>query len=163
MAVRHVFAETDVAHQDQARDFAFHRACGLLHDAVVRPGSGGDVVFLLGKAEEDHGGHAERINLLRLFHRLIYRQVEHARHRANFLAYTFPGTNEHGIDKCFRSETGFAHQVAKLRGATKTTKTADRKGHGSLGKKLSAFQLLILAGSGEPEGLAWRRRSDRSV
>jgi len=54
MPVAHVFAEANVAHQEQAGHFALHRARGLLHDAVFGPGTGGDFVLLVGKAEQDH-------------------------------------------------------------------------------------------------------------
>ena len=72
MAVGHVLTQADVAHQDQAGDFAFDGAGGLLHDAVVGPGSGGYVIFFVGKAEENHRGHAQGINFLRLFYRFIH-------------------------------------------------------------------------------------------
>ena len=85
--------------------------------------------FLSGRPNRITDGHAQGMNFLRLFHRLIHREIEHARHGANFLAHTFAGTNEHGIDKRVGSEAGFAHQVAKLGGAAETAKTGDRKGH----------------------------------
>ena len=143
--MRHVFAEADVAHQDQVRNFALHGAGGLLHDAVVGPGSRGDVILLVGKTEENHRRHAQGVNFLRLFHRLIHREVEHARHGANLLAHTFAGANKHGVDEGVGSETGFAHQVAKLSGAAETAKTGDRKGHANHLTGLSAFQTPILA------------------
>ena len=142
MPVRHVFAEADVAHQNQIWHFALHRASGLLYDAIVGPGSGGDVIFLVGKTEQNHRGHAQRMDLLRLFDRFIHRQVEHARHRPNFLAHAFAGTNEHGIDKGLRSKARFTHQAAKLGSAAETAKTGNRKGHGNhltRSKRLSTF------------------------
>ena len=52
MSVTHVFAEADVAHQDQPGNLALHGARGLLHDAIVGPGSSGHFVFFVGKAEQ---------------------------------------------------------------------------------------------------------------
>ena len=148
VSVRHVFAEADVAHQNQVGDFALHGSGSLLHDAVVGPGSGGDVIFLVGKTEENHRGHAQGVNFLRLFHRFIHRKVEHARHRANFLAHAFAGANEHGVDEGLGSEAGFAHQVPKLGGAAETAKTGDRKGHGNHLARIERLSTLDSSRSG---------------
>jgi len=86
------------------------------------------------------------MNFLRFFHRCIHREVEHAGHRANFLADTFTRANEHGIDEGVRSEARLPHQVAQLRGAAETAKTGDRKGHEIHLKGTDPFQPLILAG-----------------
>ena len=142
--MRHVFAKANVAHQDQVRHFALQSACGLLHNAVVGPGSSGNIVLLVGKTEENHRGHAQRVNFPRLFYRLVHGKVEHPRHGANRLPHTFAGTNKHGVDKRVGSEAGFAHQVAKLRGAAQTAKTGNRKGHAKTPTGWSAFQILIL-------------------
>src|SRR5580704_9987022 len=131
MSMGHVFAETDIAHQNQIRDLAFHGAGSLLHDAVVGPGPGRHVVFLVGQSKENYGGHAQGMNLLRLFYRFIHREVEHAWHGAYLFAYPFAGANEHGINKSFRREPGFAHQATKLRRAAETAKAGDGKGHES--------------------------------
>src|ERR1700735_1296613 len=101
----------------------------LLHDAVVCPCPGGDFVFLLRKPEENHRRDAQRMNLASFLHRLIDGEIEHARHRANFLADTFPGANEHGINESFGTKAGLAHQVTELLGSAKPAKTGDRKSH----------------------------------
>ena len=129
VAVGHVFAEANVAHQDQVWDFAFHGAGSLLHDAVVGPGSGGDVIFLVGKAEENYRGHAQGVNFLCLFDGLIHGEVEDAGHGANCLTDALAGANEHGVDEGVGSETSFADQIAKLIGAAETTKTGDGESH----------------------------------
>ncbi len=148
----HVFAEADVAHEDQVWDFALHSAGGLLNDAVVGPGSAGDVIFLVRKAEENHGGHAQGVNVLRLFHRFIHREVEYPRHGANLLANAFPGTDEHGVNEGVGREPGFAHQVAKLVRAAETTKTRDRKGHRH---HLARIKRLSTSDSSRTAGLVW--------
>jgi hypothetical protein len=155
MSVRHVFAEANVAHQDQVWHFAFHGTCSPLHDAVVGPGSGGDVIFLVGKAEENHRRHAQGINLLCLFYRFVHREVEHAGHRADFLAHALTGANEHGVDKGLRSEAGFAHQIAKLRSAAETTKTGNRKGHGNHLARIERLLTLDSSRTGAAEGRSW--------
>ena len=58
--MRHVFAQANIAHEDEIRDFALDGAGGLLHDSVFRPGAGGDFVFGLREAKEDDGGNAQR-------------------------------------------------------------------------------------------------------
>ena len=63
MSVRHIFAKADITHQNKTGDFAFERARCLLHDAVVFPRSGSNFVFLVGKTEENHRGHAESMNV----------------------------------------------------------------------------------------------------
>ena len=66
MSVRHVFAEANIAHDDELGDFALDGAGGLLHDSVFRPGAGGDFVLGFGQAEEDDGGNAQGGGLARL-------------------------------------------------------------------------------------------------
>src|ERR1700722_6034693 len=146
--MRHVFAQADVAHQHQARDFAFHGARSLLHNTVVGPGSGGGLIFLVRKAEENYRGHAQRMNVVRLFHRFIHGEVEHARHRANFPAHTLASANKHGIDKSLGSKASLAHQAAKLFGAAETAKTCNRKGHANPWLESNAFQPIDFSRSG---------------
>ena len=69
------------------------------------------------------------MNLASFLHCLIDGEIEHARHRANFLADTFPGANEHGINESFGSKAGLANQIAELLGSAKPAKTGDRKSH----------------------------------
>ena len=92
-------AKANVAHQDQIGHFVLHCAGGLLHNPIICPGSGGNVIFPVRQTEENHRGDSEGMNFLRLLHRFIDREVEHARHGTNFLAYTFTRTNEHGVDE----------------------------------------------------------------
>ena len=61
VTVRHVFAKADVAHDEQAGNVALDGAGGALHDSVVGPSPGGDLVLLFGKAEENDRLDAERL------------------------------------------------------------------------------------------------------
>ena len=49
------------------------------------------------------------MGLTGLLDRLIYRQVEYARHGADFLAYPLARTDEQGVDEGLRRESGFTH------------------------------------------------------
>ena len=131
MSVRHVLAQADVAHQQQAGHFALDGARRLLHDAVVGPGAGGDFVLRLRQAEEDDAGNAQRLHLGALLHRFVDRQVVHPGHGAHFLANAFAGTDEQRIDKAFRAEAGFADKRAHRFVATQAAGTINWKCHNS--------------------------------
>ena len=96
VSVRHVFAQANIAHDDQVRNFALDGAGGLLHDSVVRPGAGGNFIFALGQAKQYDCGNSQRAGLPRLLHRLIHRKVEDPRHGADFLAHPSPGQTNKG-------------------------------------------------------------------
>ena len=74
---------------------------------------GRDFVLLIGQPEQNHRRHAQRMHLLRLFHRFVHRQIEHARHRAHCLAHAFSGAHEHRVDERIRREAGLTYQVAQ--------------------------------------------------
>ena len=133
--MRHVLAQAHIAHEHQSRHFALDRARRLLHDSVLRPCSRRDFIFLVRQAKQNHRRHSQRMNLPRLLHRLIHRQVEHARHGANFFANALPGTDEHRIDKRVGSEPRFAHHVAEFVRAAKAAEAGDRKCHGKSPRK----------------------------
>jgi hypothetical protein len=119
MAVRHVFAQANVAHEDQAGNFAFDGAGGLLHDAVISPGSGGDLVLFVGQAEQNYRRHAQGMYLLGLGHGFVHRQIEDAGHRTDWLADALAGAHKHGIHESVGREPGFSNQVAQFRRAAK--------------------------------------------
>ena len=81
--------------------FALDGAGGLLHDSVFRPGAGGDLVLVLGQAEEMTAGTPRSGGLARLFHRFIHRKIEHARHGPDFLAHTLARADKQGVNKGF--------------------------------------------------------------
>ena len=73
--MRGVLAEADVGDDDErvAGARGFQGAEPLLDDAVVGIGSGGENIFLRGKAEEKQAAEAERGAGFGFFHGLIYR------------------------------------------------------------------------------------------
>ena len=66
MAVRHVLAQANIAHDQQIRDFALDGARGLLHDPIFRPGAGGDFIFLFRQSKQNDRRHSQRVRLLAL-------------------------------------------------------------------------------------------------
>ncbi len=97
VSVRHVFAQANIAHDDEVRNFALDGAGRLLHDSVVRPGAGSNLIFGLGQAEEYDGGNTQRAGLPCLLHGLIHRQIEHPRHGAALpCAHPSPGQTNKG-------------------------------------------------------------------
>ncbi len=129
MAVRHVFAQADIAHQQQAGDLALDGASSLLHNAVVGPGVGGNLVLRLWQSEEDNAGNAERFHFGALLYRFVHRKIEDAGHGAHFLAHAFARTDEQGIDEAFGAQTGFADERAHRFRATQATGTINRECH----------------------------------
>ena len=127
--------------------FALDRPRRLLHDAVLVPRPGRDLIFLVGQSKQNHRRHAQPVHFLRFLHRLIHRQVAHPGHRLHFLPHALPGTNKHGIDKCIGRQPGLSYQVAKLSRSTKSSQARHRKCHrdspGKLGQAY-AFPLQIL-------------------
>ncbi len=99
MAMRHVFAQAHIAHDDELRDFALDGAGSLLHDSVFRPRARSQFIFLFRQTKQDDRRNSQRMRLPCLVHRLIHREVEHTRHGAHFLAHALTRTNKHGIDK----------------------------------------------------------------
>ena len=140
--MRHVFAQANIAQDDELGDFALDGAGGLLHDSVVRPGAGGDLVLGLGQSEEYDGGNAQSGGLARRFHRFIHRKIEDARHGPDFLAHTLAWTDKQGVDKGLGREPGLANQRPQLVILAEAAEACDREGHG-----------LILA---EPRCSGWR-------
>ena len=129
VAVRHVLAQANIAHQQQAGHFALDGARRLLHDAVIGPGAGGDFVLRLRQAEEDDAGNAQRLHLGALLHRFVDRQVVDPGHGAHFLANAFARANEQRIDEAFRAEAGFADKRAHRFGATQAAGTINWECH----------------------------------
>ncbi len=129
VSVRHVFAQAHIAHQQQAGNFALDGPRRLLHNAVVRPGIGGDFVFRLRQSEEDDAGNAQRFHLGALFHRFVHRKIKDAGHGAHFLANAFSGANEQRIDKAFGAEPGFANERTHRFAATQAAWTIGGEWH----------------------------------
>ena len=129
MSMRHVLAQADIAHQQQAGHFTLDGARRLLHDAVVSPRAGGDFVLRLRQAEQDDAGNAERLDLGALLHRFVHRQVEDAGHGAHFFAHAFAGTDEQRVDEAFRAEAGFADERTQRVGAAQAARTINWECH----------------------------------
>src|SRR5580692_7398725 len=70
------------------------------------------------------------MDLARLFHRLIDRKIENARHRPHFLADALSRTYEHRIHKCVGGETRLSDHVSQFGSASQTAEAGNGKGHG---------------------------------
>ena len=84
-----VFAQTDVGHHEDARQFAFERAHGILHGRFRVVGGRSDVVFMIGEPEEEDASNAVGLRRSGFFHRFIDRELADAGHRRNFSAHAF--------------------------------------------------------------------------
>ena len=81
VAVRHIFAQADVGEDEQVRVVALEGADGALHDAVVGIRAGRLFVFAFRQAEQQHGGDAERGDLLGFGAQGVNRELGHAGQR----------------------------------------------------------------------------------
>ncbi len=104
MAVAGVFAIADVGHHQQLRDFALHRADGLLHDAVIGISARCDLVLGLGNAEQNHAADAELVRLFAFVHQLVHRKLRVPGHGADLAPHAFARTDEQRQDEIGRIE-----------------------------------------------------------
>ncbi len=122
-------AETGGADDEQVGNFALDGAGRLLHDAVVRPGSGGGFVFFFRQTKKNHGRNAERMRFVGFFDGFIHRKIEDARHGADFFADALARAHEEWIDERFGCQAGFTDQRAQGLVTAKTAKARDGERH----------------------------------
>ena len=113
MAVAHVFAEADIGHDDQIRQFLFQQSHRLLHDAVAGVGAGGLFILGVGNAEEQDGGHSQGVRPPGFLGRLVGRELKDAGHGGDGLARLASAAGEKGQDQLGGVERGFAHEAAQ--------------------------------------------------
>ena len=156
VSVRHVFAQANIAHEDEVRHFALEGSGGLLNDSVFRPGAGGNLVLGLRQSEEDDGGNAQRRGGSRFFHRFIHGKIEHARHRPDFLAHTLARADEQRVHKGLRGEPGLADQGAQALILAQAAEACDREGHGVIlaGRKAGSRQSSVFGRQPSAAGVA---------
>ena len=135
MPVRHVFAEANIAHHHQIRNFAFDRASRLLHDAVVRPRAGRDFIFFLRQAKQNYRRHPQRMSFARFLtasstERLNTPGIERTSLRTPSPGHTNNGyTNASGVSRVSQ------HHVSEFRGASKAAEASYRECHGGHQRK----------------------------
>ena len=110
VAVRGVFAQAHVGQHQQARHAALDRPHGGLHRRARIRRLRADRVLVLGQAEQQHAGDAQFLRRRRLLDRLVHRQLEDPRHRADRPADVAAFAHEHGIDQAVRRQPRLAHQ-----------------------------------------------------
>src|SRR5438552_3380146 len=132
MPVRRVLAKANIADHNQFRHLALHGAGGALHNSVLFPCAGRDLVLLFRQAEQDHCRNSKRVRVVCFSNRSVHREIKDSRHGADFLANAFAGTDEQRIDKILRSKPRFAHHIAQSDCAAQATKTRSREGHGEI-------------------------------
>ena len=122
-----VFAQTDVAGDEQLRNGALHRADRLLHDPllVVRFRAGG--VFRGRNAEQDDAAEPQRRRALGLLHQDIDGQLGDTGHRLDRAPQAFTVRDKQGPDQLRRNDVRFLHQTAQRRRAAQPAHATNRE------------------------------------
>src|SRR5262245_12627818 len=113
MAVIRVFVDTDIGHNHQPWHLVFYGFDGALHDAVRIEPRASSRIFPIRNSKEDDGGNPQGRNLICLFHQVIDRKPELARHGGDLLPPVSPFNHEQWIDQVGRSQARFPHHATK--------------------------------------------------
>ncbi len=112
MPVAGVLAQAGVGDQHQVGRRATDGAQRLLHDPVVRPRLGAELVLLSGQPEQQQGGHARVGHRARLVGDAVDRPVVDAGHRRDLLAYVDAGHHEQRIDQLVDAQPRLADHAS---------------------------------------------------
>src|SRR6185503_11095556 len=123
MAVRGVFAETRVSHDDQFRRRLANRSDRALDDSVFRISAGGLFVFRFGQTEEDDAADAHVVSSRDFFSDLVNGEVRDTRHRGNLAPHACTRTHEEWQYEILGREASLTHQRANGVSSTKSTRT----------------------------------------
>lgn len=141
MPVCHVFAEAHVRDDEQRGQFLFQQPHGLLHDAVLRVCAGSLVILFVRDAEEQDGGHAERVGGGGFAQQFIRRKLEHAGHGGNGLADFFAGADEEGQDELLHTQARLADEAAEGGILAETARATIRE----LAERLKVHGLILVS------------------
>ena len=112
MTVIGVLAAADIRDHEHVRVDRLDLADRLLDDAVRIVGAGREVVLLGRDAEQQHGRDTQRAQVGDFARKLVERELELARHRADLVTDTFPLGHEQGVDEVGGVERCLAHEIA---------------------------------------------------
>ena len=129
MPVAHVFAKTDIGHNDQLGAFGLDRTDGLLHDAIFSICAGSGFILFGGNAEEEDGLQAGGPGAGGLRGYLTRSELGDAGHAADGAAGTDFLVHEKGKDEVVRTEIGLAHEVAQRCGTPETARAMNQFPH----------------------------------
>src|SRR5258708_22855792 len=99
MAVVGVLAQTDVSHDQQVQLGLANGFNGALNHSVVGIRLSAARIFFLRDAKQNNSGNAKLLDLAAFFEKFIHRLLRDAGHRADWIPYTLPWTNEHRINQ----------------------------------------------------------------
>src|SRR5438067_2248114 len=104
---------------------ALDLAGGLLDQALVIEGVGADCIFAgcVGHAKQNHRGNSQRQTLLRLDHRLVYRELKLARHGLDRIAHVATRHDEQRKDERVDGEMSLTNHLSQRFGTAHSART----------------------------------------
>ncbi len=99
MAVAGVFTETDIGDNQDVGNLVLDTADGLLNDAVLGKGAGGQFVFFVGNPEKKDGRNPQVLRFLDFLEDVIDGHLEIAGHGMDWFFSVFAGDNKEGINQ----------------------------------------------------------------
>ena len=130
MSVAHVFAETNIRHDDEARTLRLDRSHCLLHDAILGVRSAGRLVFLARNSEKQNSLQSQFVGPLGFVRYLVRRPLENSRHTCDRLPRSQLFADEKGENKIVRAQFRFPHEVTNTFAAAQTSGALNEFSHG---------------------------------
>ena len=107
-----ILAETHITYNNKIRKFFFDCHHCPLHRTFHIPGRRTDVIFIRRQPKYFHRRNPETDDFLRLFDRLIHRQMIAAGHTRYFFFHIWPGNNKNRINKVIDFQRRFPYHAA---------------------------------------------------
>ena len=129
--MRRVLAQTNIRnhHQRIQRTILLERPQRRLHNPIVSPRTTRLLILLRRQTKQQQPANPQRSASLSLLHRLIDRQIEDPRHRADLFANTLAGTDKQRIDQRSRMQMRLANQRPHRLRPAQPAQTRNRKVH----------------------------------
>src|SRR3954469_9712005 len=130
MPVAHVFAQTNIGHDNELRALRLDRADGLLDDAVFSVRATRRLVLLARNSEEQHGLQSEVVRTLRFAGHFADRKLKNARHALDRLPRFQLLADKKRQDKIVRGEFRLPHEIADTLSASQASWPMNQFSHG---------------------------------